>query len=82
MFNFVTTGRIVFNSGQVRLLPRFIGVYVIQLAANILLLRTLIDLGVSVLLAEALVIGVLAVLTFFALQRFVFASVPRAAQTA
>lgn len=72
LFNFCTTGRIVFGSGRIRLLPRFLGVYAVQLAANILFLKALIGFGVPVLIAEALVIGVLAIATFFALRRFVF----------
>jgi putative flippase GtrA len=72
LFNFVTTGRLVFGSGRLHLLPRFIGVYVVQLAANIVLLRLLMRLGVPVLAAEALVIFALALATFFALRRFVF----------
>lgn len=72
LFNFCTTGRIVFGSGRIRLLPRFLGVYAVQLAANILLLKALIGFRVPVLIAEALVIGVLAIATFFALRRFVF----------
>ncbi len=72
LFNFMTTGRVVFKSGNVRKLPRFLGVYAVQMGLNILSLRALISLGVPVLLAEALVIGVLAVLTFFALRWFVF----------
>jgi putative flippase GtrA len=74
LFNFCTTGRIVFGYGRFRLLPRFIGVYAVQLVANVFSLKALINIGVPVLIAEALVIGVLAIATFFALRRFVFAS--------
>jgi putative flippase GtrA len=72
LFNFCTTGRFVFGSGRLYLLPRFIGVYVVQCIANIAMLRMLISLGVPVLAAEALVIGLLAIATYFALRRFVF----------
>ena len=72
LFNFATTGRVVFGTGRVQLLPRFIGVYLVQLAANIVLLRALIGLGVAAAVAQALVIGALAIATFFALRRFVF----------
>jgi hypothetical protein len=44
----------------------------VQCAVNIAMLRTLIALDVPVLVAEAGVIGVLAVATYFALRRFVF----------
>lgn len=79
LFNFVTTGRMVFGNGRARLLPRFIAVYAVQMILNIASLRVLIGAGVPVLAAEALVIGVLAVLTFFALKRFVFSEVDRSA---
>jgi putative flippase GtrA len=72
LFNFCTTGHLVFGNGRFRLLPRFISVYLVQMLLNIGSLRTLMAAGVPVLIAEALVIGVLAVLTFFALKRFVF----------
>jgi len=73
LFNFATTGRIVFGTGRVRLLPRFVGVYVVQLGANIVLLRVLLGAGLSAPVAQAVVVTGLAVATFFALRRFVFA---------
>lgn len=72
LFNFCTTGRFVFGSGRLHLLPRFIAVYVVQFGANVTLLQALMSAGVPILAAEALVIGLLAVATFFALRRFVF----------
>ncbi|HEX8532627.1 MAG TPA: GtrA family protein [Allosphingosinicella sp.] len=72
LFNFCTTGQIVFRSRRAWLLPKFIAVYIVQTLLNVGSLRALIAIGVPVLAAEALVIGVLAVLTFFALKRFVF----------
>ena len=72
LFNFCTTGRVVFRSGDVRVLPRFIGVYVVQCCLNIAFLRLLIMIGIPVLVAEAIVVGGLAVFTFLALRRWVF----------
>lgn len=72
LFNFCTTGRVVFRSGNLRLLPRFIGVYVVQCGLNVLFLRLLNAGGVPVLVAEAIVVGGLAFFTFFALRKFVF----------
>lgn len=72
LFNFCTTGRVVFRSGTVRVLPRFIGVYVVQCGLNVLFLKTLIAAGMPVLIAELIVVGVLAVFTFLALRRWVF----------
>ena len=81
LFNFCTTGRMVFGSGRIRLLPRFVAVYVVQCILNIGMLSALMRMGVPVLLAELLVIGVLAVATFFALRRFVFHDRLKAAAT-
>lgn len=72
LFNFCTHGRVVFKSGNLRLLPRFIAVYVVQCGLNVLSLRLLLAAGVPVLLAEAVVVAVLAVLTYIALSMFVF----------
>lgn len=73
LFNFCATGRVVFRSGNLRLLPRFVGVYIVQCGVNVLFLRLLISAGVPVLIAEAVVVGVLAVFTYLALRRWVFA---------
>lgn len=72
LFNFCTTSRVVFQSGDVRVLPRFIGVYVVQCTLNVLFLKLLIVVGVPVLIAEAIVVGGLAVFTFLALKTWVF----------
>lgn len=80
LFNFFTTGQMVFGNKRVRLLPRFISVYVVQTLLNIGSLRLLIAVGVPVLIAEALVIGVLAILTFFALKHLVFSHVAHGGQ--
>lgn len=72
LFNFCTTGRVVFKSGNIRRLPRFVAVYAVQMGLNIMSLRALISAGIPVLIAEALVVGVLAILTFIALRLFVF----------
>ena len=74
LFNFVTTSRIVFGTGDLRLLARFVGVYVVQLGLNIVGLRALLAAGLSAPIGQALIITALAVVTFFALRRFVFAA--------
>lgn len=74
LFNFVTTSRIVFGTGDLRLLTRFVAVYVVQLGLNIVGLRALLALGLSAPVGQALIITLLAVVTFFALRRFVFAT--------
>jgi putative flippase GtrA len=74
LFNFFSTGRIVFRSEKISLLPRFIGVYLVQCALNILLLRAAVGMGVHLLVAEAIILFVLAIGTFFAMRRFVFSA--------
>jgi len=78
VFNFFTTGQMVFGNRRAQLLPRFISVYVVQTLLNTGSLWLLVAIGMPVLIAEALVIGVLAILTFFALKRLVFSHVPHA----
>ncbi|HEX8534124.1 MAG TPA: GtrA family protein [Allosphingosinicella sp.] len=72
LFNFVSTGRIVFGSKAGRLLPRFIAVYVVQMGLSIAALHALERAGIEPLIAGALVLPLLAVFTYFAMRRFVF----------
>jgi putative flippase GtrA len=76
LFNFMSTGRIVFASSDASLLPRFLAVYAVQCAINIVSLRILTAAGLNVLVAQAVIVGVLAVLTFLAMKKFVFRSAP------
>ena len=77
LFNFATTGRIVFGSSSGALLPRFLVVYAGQCIINIALLHNLEAAGVHPLIAQAILIPFVAVLTFFALRHFVFSSPSR-----
>lgn len=72
LFNFQSIGRIVFASKDVRLLPRFGAVYVVQAVSNLGLLQLATAAGLSSLIAEALTLPVLAVLTYVLMHRFVF----------
>ena len=74
LFNFASTGRIVFGSSSGALLPRFMVVYAGQCVVNIALLHNLEAAGVHPLFAQALLIPFVAALTFFALRHFVFKS--------
>jgi putative flippase GtrA len=82
MFNFLSTGRIVFASQRMHVLPRFIAVYVVQCTANVLMLHALIDAGLSILLAEGIVIALLAVATYVAMKKLVFIDAPVRGPTA
>ena len=72
LFNFASTGRIVFGSSTSALLPRFMVVYAVQCVVNIALLHNLEAAGVPPLVAQAILIPFVAVLTFLALRHFVF----------
>jgi putative flippase GtrA len=72
LFNFFSTGGVVFKNQAARLLPRFIAVYVVQMALNVAALRALESAGLHALVAGALVLPPLAVFTYFALRHFVF----------
>jgi putative flippase GtrA len=76
LFNFKSIGRLVFRDGNGRLFPRFVAVYVVQAGINYLLLHVAARNGIAPLLAEALILPLLAVATFLAMRRFVFAAVP------
>jgi len=70
LFNFLTTSA-VFQSRDLRLLPRFLLVYASMLAVNMALLEVAMRAGLGPLLAQAIVLPVFT-LTFLAMRRFVF----------
>jgi putative flippase GtrA len=72
LFNFASTGRVVFKSSATALLPRFVTVCVGQCIVNLSLLRSLENIGIPSLLAQAMLLPFLAVLTFVGLRQFVF----------
>lgn len=73
VFNFASTGNVVFKSSAPVLLPRFLMVYVAQFIVNLALLRALEKIGVHPLAAQAILLPIIAVLTFVGLRHFVFA---------
>jgi putative flippase GtrA len=72
LFNFISTGGVVFKNRKARLLPRFIAVYAVQMGLSIAALHLLERAGMHPLVAGALILPPLAVFTYFALRRFVF----------
>ena len=72
LFNFVSTGGVVFQNRAGRLLPRFVAVYVVQMGINVAALHALETAGAHPLIAGAVVLPPLAIFTYFALRRFVF----------
>lgn len=72
LFNFKSIGRLVFQSGEARLLPRFVAVYAAQFVLNLGGLSALERAGLAPLLAQLVLLPVLAVGSFLAMRRFVF----------
>jgi putative flippase GtrA len=72
LFNFKTTGAIVFKNRNNRLIVRFFGVYSITYLLNYGLLRLLESFGISRLVGGAITILPLALLAYFLNKRFVF----------
>lgn len=76
LFNFRTTGRIVFANRDNRLLVKFFGVYALLYLVNLVLLKLLIALDLSVYFASALLILPMALLSFALNKKFVFTRNP------
>jgi putative flippase GtrA len=72
LFNFGSIGVIVFASKDMTLLPRFLAVYVGQCAINALLLIGLAMLRLEPLLAQLLLLPLLASGTYLAMRHCVF----------
>jgi putative flippase GtrA len=70
-FNFKTIGSVFSASGYSRL-PHFLIIYGLLLPANVVMLRMLVAAGLGPYLGEALVIAVLAPISFLLMRRFVF----------
>jgi putative flippase GtrA len=71
-FNFASYGGLVFGSTSYRLLPRFLFFYAGLGGLNFLLLRALSWSGLGPLLAQALLLPLLAGVGFFGMRQFVF----------
>lgn len=69
LWNFKTTGTIVFKNRDNRLILRFIGVYVLIYFLNVGFLRVC---GLSSLVGQAVIILPLALLTFWLQKKYVF----------
>jgi putative flippase GtrA len=72
LFNFKTTGVIVFKSRDNRRIMRFSGVYGITYVLAIAVLKVFKALGVHVLVTAAVMALPMAALSFFLMRRFVF----------
>ena len=72
LFNFFSTGLLVFSSNRIHHLPRFVGVYCVTCAVNIIALWILDNLGLSPYLSGLILILPLMVLSFTMMKGFVF----------
>ena len=72
LFNFFTTGRIVFKNRDPKLLFKFFGVYGITYLINLLFLKIFNSYQVNMLIAGAILIFPIAILSYFLNQALVF----------
>lgn len=72
LFNYLTTGRIVFKINNIKVFFKFIGVYVITYIVNLLLLSILNYFDVNMVLAGAIILFPVAILSFFLNKKLVF----------
>jgi len=76
LFNFVTTGRLVFGNRSWGRLPLFVGIYALSFALNLGALELLIAAGVAPLLGQLLVLPAVVVLSFLGNRLVVFRGAP------
>lgn len=72
LFNFQTIGRVVFGDAALHRLSRFVGVYMVLYLLNVLGVAALTMLHLNVYVANALVVGPIAILGYILQKRFVF----------
>jgi putative flippase GtrA len=74
LFNFRSTGVLVFHSRDNRLLLRFAGVYAVVYLCHLLALKLLVVQGLTPLMGGMLLVLPMAVLSFILNKRYVFPS--------
>jgi putative flippase GtrA len=79
LFNFVTTGRVVFENPDASRLWRFVGVYGLVFVFNATLLDAAIRLGAGAALAQALLLAPCVALSYLLNRAFVFNAKARGA---
>ena len=80
LFNFKTTGTIVFGSRDNRLIFRFFGVYLCVYLLRIGLLKVFLIYGVGPLPAAAIIVLPLSLLAYVLQRRFVFGTLEKTAK--
>jgi putative flippase GtrA len=74
IFNFMTTGRLVFRSTGIRRFPKFAFAYLLIYGINVFALRGVLDLGFRPLIAQLIVLPPIVTCTFVIMKLFVFRS--------
>lgn len=72
LFNFFSTGRIVFANRSWRALPGFVMAYGVALAMNAVTLNLLLHVGVATLIAQAISLPVVVLVSYLINSRLVF----------
>jgi putative flippase GtrA len=72
IFNFFTTGRLVFSDRHAKRFSRYVLVYLCVYLLNVGALRMLLLVGVGSLIGQLLVLPLNVVVTFLAMRTFVF----------
>lgn len=72
LFNFKTTGVIVFKNHNNSLIYRFIAVYVCSYIINVVSLKMLSEMNINLYLAGALLVIPIALITYVLQKKFVF----------
>jgi len=78
IFNFYSYGGVVFNNTSLKSVPRFLVLYVIIGLVNYGLLQAITKSGVGPLVAQALILPILALIGYFGMKIFVFGSMSEA----
>lgn len=76
LFNYFTTGRVVFAANGFGRLPWFVAVYGLTFLINLWSLRSLTAAGLSPLLAQAILLPIVTILSFLLNKTFVFRGAP------
>jgi putative flippase GtrA len=77
IFNYFSTGAIVFGHRSFRRLPQFVAIYLVVYALNASALRALINVGVSPFLGQAFLVPVAAAASFLGFRHLVFVRTER-----
>jgi putative flippase GtrA len=72
LFNFLSTGKLVFDRLYAQALPRFIGAYMLLYAVNLGALALLSRAGLHEFIAQAITLPFMAALSFVIFRSFVF----------